>query len=104
LTENDEIYVYGNIRTASNIRIHCHDEWNVISMDTLFVLPKNNDHFLVFDKRDENKLDLNSYEIFSGSEEWLRVPVFKFPGFLKHPIEDIKNSGTMYLIAKPRQN
>ena len=102
MTNTGKIYVYGNIRTASNIRIHCHDEWNVISMDTIFVLPENTNHFLVFDEKEENKLDLADYDIFEGSEEWLRVPILKFPVFLKEPVRKIKNSGTRYLIAKPR--
>ena len=102
MTKTDTIYVYGNIRTASNIRIQCHDKWNVISMDTVFVLPENENHFLVIDEKEENKLDLRNYDIFAGSEEWIRVPVLKFPNFLKEPVRKIKNSGTHYLIAKPR--
>jgi hypothetical protein len=33
---NEQIYVYGNIRAASNIRIHSHHEMNVVSMDTVY--------------------------------------------------------------------
>lgn len=102
MTKTDNIYVYGNIRAASNIRIQCHDTWNVISMDTVFVLPKNENHFLVFDEKEENKLDLKDYNIYTGSEEWMRLPISKFPNFLKEPVRKIKNSGTRYLIAKPR--
>ncbi len=104
MSKSDNIYVYGNIRAASNIRIHCNDKWNVISMDTVFVLPNNRNHFLVFDAKEKNKLDLGNYEIFEGSEEWLRVPVSKFPRFLKKPIEAIKSNDTKYLIAKPHNN
>ena len=102
MTKTDNIYVYGNIRAASNIRIQCHDTWNVISMDTVFVIPKNENHFLVFDEKEENKLDLKDYNIYTGSEEWMRLPISKFPNFLKEPVRKIKNSGTRYLIAKPR--
>ena len=104
MTKTDNIYVYGNIRAASNIRIHCHNKWNVISMDTVFVLPNNANHFLVFNKKEQNKLDLNNYDIFKGSEEWMRVPVSKFPGFLKETVEKIKNNGIHYLIARPKKN
>lgn len=104
MTETDDIFVYGNIRAASNVRIHCNDEWNVISMDTVFVLPENPNHFLVFDKKEQSKLNLENYNIYNGSEEWLRVPESKFPGFLKITVEKIKNSGTRYLIAKPLKN
>ncbi|MBN2636226.1 MAG: glycosyltransferase family 39 protein [Prolixibacteraceae bacterium] len=104
MSKIDDIYVYGNIRAASNIRIHCNDKWNVISMDTVFALPENSNHFLVFDEKEQSKLNLENYSIYKGSEEWLRVPESKFPDFLKTPVEKIKNSGTRYLIAKPLKN
>jgi hypothetical protein len=104
MSKSDHIYVYGNIRAASNIRIHCNNKWIVISMDTVFVLPNDKNHFLVLDAKEEHKLDLNNYAIFVGSEEWLRVPVSKFPDFLKKPIETIKTKSTKYLIAKPHNN
>jgi len=104
-TKNDQIYVYGNIRAASNIRIQSHDRLNVISMDTLFILPsEKNNHFLVFDKKEQNKLDLQNYDVFNGSEEWMRVPASKFPGFLQQPVQNLKSNGAKYYIAKPRKN
>lgn len=101
LSKTDKVYVYGNIRAASNIRIHCNNEFNVVSMDTIFTLPHEPNHFLVFNKKEKDLLDLNGYKIFEGSEEWKRVPVEKFPSFLKQPILSLKKSGTKYLIAKP---
>ncbi|MEZ5105358.1 MAG: glycosyltransferase family 39 protein [Draconibacterium sp.] len=104
-TKNDQIYVYGNIRAASNIRIQSHNKLNVISMDTLFILPsEKNNHFLVFDKKEQNKLDLQNYDVFNGSEEWMRVPASKFPGFLQQPVQNLKSNGAKYYIAKPRKN
>lgn len=104
MTKTDNIYVYGNIRAASNIRIHCHDKWNVISMDTVFVVPPSGqNNFLVFNEKEQNKLDLKNYDIFKGSEEWKRVPILKFPEFMQQPVAELKNSGTHYLIAKPRK-
>jgi hypothetical protein len=97
----DKVYVYGNIRAASNIRIHSKNQMDVISMDTVFTLPNNQNHFLVFDKKQQDLLDLKDYKILKGSEEWVRVPVSKFPVFLQQPVSKIKESGTTYLIAKP---
>jgi len=102
IVENSRVYVYGNIRTASNIRIQSHHKMNVISMDTVYTIPATPNHFLVFDKRDQNRLDLTNYEIEKGSEEWLRVPVSKFPDFLQKPVLKIKEGGTTYFIAKPK--
>jgi hypothetical protein len=102
ISETDKVYVYGNIRAASNIRIHSNNEFDVISMDTIFTLPEESNHFLVFNEKEEDLLELNNYDVSIGSEEWLRVPVEKFPSFLKQPILNIKKSGTKYLIAKPK--
>ena len=71
-------------------------------MDTVYTIPATPNHFLVFDKRDQNRLDLTNYEIEKGSEEWLRVPVSKFPDFLQKPVLKIKEGGTTYFIAKPK--
>jgi 4-amino-4-deoxy-L-arabinose transferase-like glycosyltransferase len=103
ISQNDKVYVYGNIRAASNIRIHSNNKFSVVSMDTIFRLPENPNHFLVFNEKEKYLLDLNNYEISKGSEEWLRVPIEKFPSFLKQPILTLKNSGTKYLIAKPKR-
>lgn len=103
VSATDKIYVYGNIRAASNIRIQSHNRLNVVSMDTMFVLPQDPRHFLVFDGKEQHKLDLSNYEIVKGSEEWLRVPAEKFPGFMQATVQKIKDSGTKYYIAKPRK-
>jgi len=99
---NEKIYVYGNIRTASNIRIQSHHQLNVISMDTIYQLPEQPNHFLVFDKKEQELLNLSDYKIVKGSEEWKRLPEHKFPDFLQGPIKSLKESGTKYFIAKPK--
>ncbi|WP_372947408.1 ArnT family glycosyltransferase [Mariniphaga sp.] len=99
---NVQIYVYGNIRAASNIRIHSHHEMNVVTMDTIYTLPENTNHLLVFSPKEESFLDLKNYEIRPGSEEWSRVPVEKFPGFMQPTVRNLKESGTKYFIAKPK--
>lgn len=99
---NEQIYVYGNIRAASNIRIHSHHEMNVVSMDTIYTIPANPNHLLVFSPKEEPFLDLKNYEIRPGSEEWSRVPVEKFPGFMQPTVRNLKESGTKYFIAKPK--
>ena len=102
--KTDKIYVYGNIRTASNIRIHSQHNLNVVSMDTIYTLPENPNHLLVFDKKEQHLLNLSEYIIVNGSEEWKRLPVKKFPGFMQEPVLHIKESGTTYFIAKPIRN
>ncbi|MDB4582434.1 glycosyltransferase family 39 protein [Draconibacterium sp.] len=103
ISADDKVYVYGNIRAASNIRIHCNNSLNVVSMDTVFVLPNELNHFLVLNKKEMNLLDLTGYEIFDGSEEWKRVPPEKFPAFLEKPVLNLKENGTKYIIAKPKE-
>jgi 4-amino-4-deoxy-L-arabinose transferase-like glycosyltransferase len=98
----EQIYVYGNIRAASNIRIHSQHEMNVVTMDTIYTIPADANHLLVFSPKEEPFLDLKNYEIRPGSEEWSRVPVEKFPGFLQQAIRNLKESGTKYFIAKPK--
>jgi hypothetical protein len=98
----EQIYVYGNIRAASNIRIHSHHKMNVVTMDTIYTLPSTANHLLVFSPKEEPFLDLRNYEIRPGSEEWSRVPVEKFPDFMQSVIRNLKESGTTYFIAKPK--
>ncbi|MFW6309692.1 MAG: ArnT family glycosyltransferase, partial [Prolixibacteraceae bacterium] len=97
----EKIYVYGNIRTASNIRIQSHNKLNVVSMDTVYALPKGTNHFLVFNQKEKSRLNLSDYKIMEGSEEWKRVPVEAFPAFLQKPVNKLKENGTKYFIAKP---
>jgi len=101
---NEQIYVYGNIRAASNIRIHSNHEMNVVSMDTVYTLPSNPNHLLVFSPKEEPFLDLSNYDIHPGSEEWSRVPAEKFPGFMQPAIRNIKAGGTVYFVAIPKSN
>jgi 4-amino-4-deoxy-L-arabinose transferase-like glycosyltransferase len=101
VTGNEPVFVYGNIRVASGIRIYSGDQMNVISMDTLYMLPGNRKHLLVFNRREEHLLDLKDYRVIKGSEEWQRLPAGKFPGFLQPVVEKIKESGTVYCVAKP---
>ena len=101
ITENEKVYVYGNIRTASNLRIQSNHRLNIVSMDTVYTLPSESNHFLVFDEKEKNRLDLSNYKIIKGSEEWSRVPVSKFPSFLQNSVKKIKENGTKYLVAKP---
>ncbi len=100
-TGKESIYVYGNIRMASAIRIYSHHQLNVISMDTLYILPANLEHLLVFNKKEEHLLDLEDYSLIKGSEEWKSIPSERFPGILQSAVEKLKGSGTVYCIAKP---
>lgn len=97
---DETIYVYGNIRIASAIRIYSNNNLNVVSMDTLYVLPPNRNHLLVFNKNEEHLLDLSGYRITQGSEEWKNVPAVKFHRVLQPAVINVKNSGTEYFIAR----
>ncbi len=97
---SEKVYVYGNIRAASNIRIHSHHKLDVVSMDTVYVLPTEPRHFLVFSGKEKGYLDLSGYRVTKGSEEWKRVPVNKFPGFLQNTVLELKENGTVYFVAK----
>lgn len=100
-TGKESIYVYGNIRMASAIRIYSNHQLNVVTMDTLYLLPDKSEHLLVFNKKEEHLLDLEDYRLIKGSEEWKSVPANKFPGILQPAVEKLKASGTVYYIAKP---
>ena len=102
ISDKDTIYVYGNIRTASAIRIQSHNRFNVVNMDTVYTVPvEKAGHFLVFRSNDQPFLALDGYEILKGSETFPKVPVEKFPGFLQPVINKMKENGPRYLIAKP---
>lgn len=103
ISEKDKIFVYGNIRTASNLRIQSKNSLQVISMDTLYELPGTPDHFLVINEKEKDSLQLSSYKIIKGSEEWSAVRADKFPAFMQTGIQKIKQKGTKYLIAKPNK-
>lgn len=101
---NKTVYVYGNIRTASNIRIHSGNRLDVVSMDTMYSLPAGKNDIHVFSRKEEPLLNLKHYQIKKGSEEWKRLPEEKFPGFMQKTIRQIKDSGTEYFIAIPEQH
>ena len=102
ISEKTEIYVYGNIRAASNIRMHSKNQLHVISMDTIFTLPTSKNHVLVFNEKEMEYLNLKDYSIFNGSEEWSAVKTEKFPELLQPGIKRLKEDGTHYKIAKPK--
>ena len=102
ISENDNVYVYGNIRTASNIRIQSGNKLKVISMDTIYSLPTGQNHYLILNSKDLDKMNLTQYNVVEGSEEWLRVPPLKFHGRLRTNVLRIKDKGTKYFIAKPK--
>jgi 4-amino-4-deoxy-L-arabinose transferase-like glycosyltransferase len=97
------VYVYGNIRTASNIRIHSGNRLDVVSMDTVYRLPAGSNHVLVFSRKEEPLLNLQNYYIKEGSEEWKRLPEERFPVFMQEAVKQVKESGTKYLIATPKE-
>jgi hypothetical protein len=102
ISETDTIYVYGNIRTASAIRIQSHNQFKVVNMDPVFTVPEKPDrHFLVFRSDDRSSLDLNNYEVVGGSQSLPRVSVDELPPFLQ-PVARKMQSKRRYLIAKPR--
>jgi 4-amino-4-deoxy-L-arabinose transferase-like glycosyltransferase len=103
IKKEDKVYVYGNIRTAANIRINCENKFDVVSMDKAYVLPETREHFLVINKKEIELLDLADYQIFEGSEEWKLLPVERFPSFLQESVAKLKAKGNKYFIAKNKK-
>jgi len=102
ISETDTIYVYGNIRTASAIRIQSHNQFKVVNMDTVFTVPEKPDnHFLVFRSDDRSSLDLANYKVVGGSQSLPWVSVDELPSFLQPGTRKMQAKGR-YLIAKPR--
>jgi 4-amino-4-deoxy-L-arabinose transferase-like glycosyltransferase len=101
--EKDPVYVYGHIGIPANVRVQGHAELNIISMDTVYVLPETPNHIIAFKEKEKQRLNLENYDIYPGSEEWSDVPAGKFPPFLRKPVENLKNRGTKYFIGKPKQ-
>jgi len=100
ITKNNKVYVYGNIRTAASMRIYSENTFDVVSMDTVFVLPNEENAFLVINKKEMNLLDLSNYKIIEGSEEWKRISEDNVPGFLKETVAELKQNGNKYFIAR----
>lgn len=102
INKKDSVHVFGNIRMASNLRIQSRNSICVISRDTSYSLPLNENHFLVFDQRDFKRLNLIEYDVFPGSEELQNVKAESFPEFMQLRILRIKAAGIKYYIAKPK--
>ena len=102
LSASSKVYVFGNIRTASNIRIHSKNTYHVVSMDTLYTLPCEPHHFIVFSEKEKPLLNLENYSVFKGSEEYSSIPVEKFPAFLQQYVAGLKENGAKYFIGKPK--
>jgi len=102
LSTNSKVYVYGNIRAASNIRIHSKNTYHVVSMDTIYTLPCEPHHFIVFSEKEKSLLDLENYFVSIGSEEYSSIPVEKLPVFLQKPVAGLKENGNKYFIGKPK--
>jgi len=100
--EIPKVYVYGNIRTASNIRVHSHHQLDVVSMDTVYTLPEEPDAFLVFTKKEQEFLNLQGYKIIKGSEDWSRLPAEKFPAVLQPFVIKLPGRAVRYLPAPPQ--
>lgn len=101
ISKTDTIYVYGNIRTASAIRIQSHNQFKVVNMDPVFTVPEKQDgHFLVFRSDDRSSLDLANYKVVGGSQSLPWVSVDKLPSFLQPVTRKMQEKGR-YLIAKP---
>ncbi|MDD4143159.1 MAG: glycosyltransferase family 39 protein [Prolixibacteraceae bacterium] len=104
ISANDKVYVYGNIRTASNIRVQSHNQFTVVSMDTIYSLPEEPDHFLVFSEKEKPFLNLENYEVRKGSEVFSRIQPEKFPGVLKTKVKKIKEKENIHYVAKLKKN
>ncbi|WP_347838804.1 glycosyltransferase family 39 protein [uncultured Draconibacterium sp.] len=97
--KNSKVYVYGNIRTAASVRIYSENRFDVVSMDTTFVLPESEKDFVVVNQKEMDKLDLTNFDVVVGAEEWSGIKSEKFPGFLQEAVDELKENGSRYFIA-----
>jgi hypothetical protein len=104
ISAEDKVYVYGNIRTASNIRVQSRNQFTVISMDTIYKLPEEHDNFLVFSEKEKPFLDLEDYNVKKGSEVFSRLDPGKFPDKLKSTIKKIKENENVHFVAKLKKD
>ncbi|WP_297088399.1 phospholipid carrier-dependent glycosyltransferase [uncultured Draconibacterium sp.] len=101
--KNDPVYVYGHIGIPANVRVQSGGALNIVSMDSVYIMPANPNHLIAFKENERHLLDLSGYDIYPGSETLAAVPVNKFPGKLVKLITDAKKNGKKYLIGKPRK-
>uniref|UniRef100_UPI0032178D91 phospholipid carrier-dependent glycosyltransferase n=1 Tax=uncultured Draconibacterium sp. TaxID=1573823 RepID=UPI0032178D91 len=101
--KQDNVYIYGHLGIPANVRVQSNGRLNVISMDTVYVLPDNPNHIIAFRKKEADLLNLKDYDIYPGSQTFANVPAEKFPLFLRKPIVKIQQNGKQYLIGKPKQ-
>ncbi|NLO02975.1 MAG: hypothetical protein GX126_11780, partial [Bacteroidales bacterium] len=74
------------------------------SMDTIYSLPEEPDHFLVFSEKEKPFLNLENYEVRKGSEVFSRLQPEKFPGVLKTKVKKIKEKENIHYVAKLKKN
>ncbi len=101
--EQDKVYIYGHIGIPANVRVQSNGRLNVVSMDTVYVLPDNHNHIIAFRKKEADLLSLEGYDVYPGSHTFANVPAEKFPSFLRKSIVEIQQNGKQYFIGKPKQ-
>ncbi|MCY1720538.1 glycosyltransferase family 39 protein [Prolixibacteraceae bacterium Z1-6] len=101
--EQDEVYIYGHVGIPANTRVQSRGQLNIVSMDTIYTLPDNSNHLIVFREKEAGRLTLDNYDIYPGSKTFTSIPADKFPAYLRNTILELQDKGKKYLIGKPKQ-
>jgi len=98
----DRVYMYGSLSMAAKVRVQSHGELNIVSMDTVYVLPNDTTSLIAFKESDAGLFDLSGYEIYLGSEALSGIPSDRFPHSINDYIVSFKEKGEKYLIGVPK--
>ncbi|VAW18417.1 hypothetical protein MNBD_BACTEROID01-915 [hydrothermal vent metagenome] len=101
LMDGRPVYVYGNIKNASKIRVDSYAECNVISMDSVYTVPDGKNHVLVFRDTDMGKLAIPDYKIITGSVAGGNLKLRFKSAFWERQLKYIRKKGETFLIAYP---
>ena len=98
----DRVYMYGSLSMSAKVRVQSHGELNIVSMDTVYVLPNDSSSLIAFTESDADLLDLSGYEIYLGSEALSGIQPDRFPHFMNDVVVDFKEKGEKYFIGVPK--
>jgi 4-amino-4-deoxy-L-arabinose transferase-like glycosyltransferase len=101
--DQEEVYVYGHVGIPANVRVQSRGQLNIVSMDTVYTLPENPNHLIVFRESEANRLNLENYDIFPGSKTFAEVPLEEMPLFLRKLIVDLQTKGKKYCIGRLKE-
>lgn len=102
-TNHEKIFVYGNIRTAADMRVSSHNTLNVVTMGKKYVSPPEQAKWIVIAPQKKHLLDLKNYDAFIGSQELPQIAVEYLPLCLQKKVKKMRENGEKYLIYKAKK-